>query len=306
MKYIYSIAASIALLCVFIGGYCILEEREKILSFNLLKENEYRECKDILLITDEDEVSINKDDVFIEYDTSGKANIEQFAYKCKRNRIEKKVGKDDLVRVVVPKGKRVNIIFSDSTIMYVNAGTTVVYPAVFSQDKREILVDGEVYLDVKKASSWPFIVKTEFFEIKVLGTQFNVCAYKGDLSAAVALVKGQVQVETIQEEKMILSPNQLLKIENGEKTIEKDIDIFGYICWVQNLMLLKNNKVGEVFDRLARYYGCNIIYDGSIENLLVSGKLDLQDDVKDVIEMVCQSVFLRYEIDDKNNILILK
>ena len=63
----------------------------------------------------------------------------------------------------------------------------------------------------------------------------------------------------------------------GEKTIEKDIDIFGYICWVQNLMLLKNNKVGEVFDRLARYYGCNIIYDGSIENLLVSGKLDLQD-----------------------------
>ena len=306
LKYIYSIAASIALLCVFIGGYCILEEREKILSFNLLKENEYRECKDILLITDEDEVSINKDDVFIEYDTSGKANIEQFAYKCKRNRIEKKVGKDDLVRVVVPKGKRVNIIFSDSTIMYVNAGTTVVYPAVFSQDKREILVDGEVYLDVKKASSWPFIVKTEFFEIKVLGTQFNVCAYKGDLSAAVALVKGQVEVETIQEEKMILSPNQLLKIENGEKTIEKDIDIFGYICWVQNLMLLKNNKVGEVFDRLARYYGCNIIYDGSIENLLVSGKLDLQDDVKDVIEMVCQSVFLRYEIDDKNNILILK
>lgn len=53
-------------------------------------------------------------------------------------------------------------------------------------------------------------------------------------------------------------------------------------------------------------HGCNIIYDGSIENLLVSGKLDLQDDVKDVIEMVCQSVFLRYEIDDKNNILILK
>ena len=96
LKYIYSIAASIALLCVFIGGYCILEEREKILSFNLLKENEYRECKDILLITDEDEVSINKDDVFIEYDTSGKANIEQFAYKCKRNRIEKKYnGKKD-------------------------------------------------------------------------------------------------------------------------------------------------------------------------------------------------------------------
>ena len=111
LKYIYSIAASIALLCVFIGGYCILEEREKILSFNLLKENEYRECKDILLITDEDEVSINKDDVFIEYDTSGKANIEQFAYKCKRNRIEKKVGKDDLVRVVVPKGKRVEYYF---------------------------------------------------------------------------------------------------------------------------------------------------------------------------------------------------
>lgn len=308
LKYKYSIVASIALFCGLIGAACFVMEREKTLSLSLLEIPEYQDCREVLLITKEEQVSLDGDDVFIEYDKSGKANIDQLAYKSKKDEIQKKPGMDDLTHVVVPKGKRANIVLSDSTIMYVNAGTSVVYPTVFSSDKREILVDGEVYLDVKKASSWPFIVKTEFFDIKVLGTQFNVCAYKEDTSAAVALVKGQVEVETGQKEKTILAPNQLLKAEKGEEmfiTVEKDIDAFGYICWTQNIMLLKNNKIGEVFDRISRYYGCNIIYDKSIGDLLVSGKLDFQDSVEDVVEMVCQSVFLRYEIDD-NNILILK
>ena len=69
--------------------------------------------------------------------------------------------------------------------MYVNAGTRVFYPAVFKKDKREILVEGEVFLEVEKDPSRPFIVKTNRFEVKVLGTQFNVCAYKEDAFTSV-------------------------------------------------------------------------------------------------------------------------
>ena len=62
--------------------------------------------------------------------------------------------------------------------MYVNAGTRVFIRQSSKRIKREILVEGEVYLDVAKDPSRPFIVKTNSFDVKVLGTQFNVCAYK--------------------------------------------------------------------------------------------------------------------------------
>ena len=66
----------------------------------------------------------------------------------------------------------------------VNADTRVIYPAVFAKDKREILVTGEAYLDVTPDSSRPFIVKTNAFNVKVLGTQFNVCVYGDEPKAS--------------------------------------------------------------------------------------------------------------------------
>ena len=61
----------------------------------------------------------------------------------------------------------------------------MIYPDIFEERKREILVEGEVYLDVAKRKDCPFVVKTREFDIRVLGTSFNVCAYREDEAASV-------------------------------------------------------------------------------------------------------------------------
>ena len=209
-------------------------------------------------------------------------------------------------QIVVPKGRKVDITFSDGTKMYVNAGSRVIYPALFAKDKREIVVEGEVYLDVQKDPSRPFIVKTKEFEVKVLGTQFNVCAYEEDSEASVVLVEGKVEVQTeTGNEKTTLAPNQLIAVSEGGTSV-KEVDVFEYICWKDNMMLLNNRTVGEVVERLSRHYGRSIVCEADVENIPISGKLDLREETEDVVNILCQSLYLAYHIDENNRIVLTK
>lgn len=302
-RYILSVAASIAIL-LSIGLYFLMDtEKEPAMSLALLENTTSLSGDEIVLIESEEKLQL-KDESSIRYNEEGKSNAEEHVVK-KETAAEKKEKKEEINQIIVPKGRRADITFSDGTRMYVNAGTRVFYPAVFKKDKREILVEGEVYLDVKKDPSRPFIVKTNGFDVKVLGTQFNVCAYKEDASASVVLVDGSVEVNAGKNEKSILSPNQKIEI-NDKGTDIKEVDVFEYICWKDNMMMLSDRKVGETLDRLSRYYGRTILYNEEIGNIPISGKLDLRENMEDVINILCQSLFLEYKTDANNNILISK
>lgn len=259
---------------------------------------------EIVLIESKEKLQL-KDESSITYDVDGKSNVEEHVVK-KETAEDRKEKKEEINQIIVPKGRRADITFSDGTRMYVNAGTRVFYPAVFKKDKREIIVEGEVYLDVAKDPSRPFIVKANGFDVKVLGTQFNVCAYKEDASASVVLVDGRVEVSSGKSNKSsMLSPNQMIEI-NDKGTDIKEVDVFEYICWKDNMMMLNDRKVGETLDRLSRYYGRNIWYNEEIGDIPISGKLDLMENMEDVINILCQSLFLQYQTDEKNNIIISK
>ena len=303
-RYILSVAASIAVL-LSVGLYFWMDMKKGVsMSLALLENNTSSlSGEEIVLIESADKMQL-KDESSIRYDVDGKSNAEEHVVK-KETTEEKKENKEEINQIIVPKGRRADITFSDGTKMYVNAGTRVFYPAVFRKDKREILVEGEVYLDVKKDPSRPFIVKTNGFDVKVLGTQFNVCAYKEDASASVVLVNGSVEVNSGKNNKSILSPNQRIEI-NDKGTDIKEVDIFEYICWKDNMMMLSDRKVGETLDRLSRYYGRNIWYNEEIGNIPISGKLDLRENMEDVINIICQSMFLQYKTDANNNIIISK
>lgn len=303
-RYILSVAASIALL--FSIGFYFWMERDEDTSMSLaLLESQIPTLSgdEIVLIESADKMQL-KDESSIRYDAEGKSNAEEHVVK-KETAEEKKEKAEELNQIIVPKGRRADITFSDGTKMYVNAGSRVIYPAIFKKDKREILIEGEVYLDVTKDPSRPFIVKTNGFEVKVLGTQFNICAYKEDPSASVVLVNGRVEVKTAKDDKSILSPNQMIEIHDQGTEI-KEVDVFEYICWKDNMMMLNDRKVGETLDRLSRYYGRTIWYNEEVGNIPISGKLDLRENMEDVINILCQSLFLQYRTDANNNIIISK
>ena len=303
IRYLASSVAAAVVLLLAIGCYFwMVGDDKSSLPLALLEEKSIDSLPDdeIVLVENGSWVQL-KNGATITHDNIGKPSVKDS--QIKKKVLATKTG--NLNQIIVPKGKRANIIFSDGTQIYVNADTRVIYPAVFAKDKREILVTGEAYLDVTPDSSRPFIVKTNAFNVKVLGTQFNVCVYGDEPKASVVLVEGRVEVENDKHVKEVLAPNQMIELGNKGVSI-KEVDVFEYICWKDNLMQVNDRKVGDVLNKLARYYGRTIVFDKEIAEIPLSGKLDLRGSLEDVVEIICQSLFLRQETDKENNIIILK
>ena len=204
----------------------------------------------------------------------------------------------------IPRGMNKLLVLPDSSRVWLNAESTLQYPESFDGKKqREVYLKGEGYFEVTKDAEHPFMVKTDALKTQVLGTSFNVCAYREDEAASVVLVRGSVEVTTENKSKVRLAPNQLVDIK-GNKTQVRKVDVSEYISWKDNLLLLHQRPVGDVLKKLERYYGCKIRYDAEITTLSLSGKLDLQTDITNVMDNLCLSLSLHYTINDKDEIYV--
>ena len=192
----------------------------------------------------------------------------------------------EYAQLVVPKGKHTKLILSDGSSIHVNSGTRVVYPRVFSRQRREIFVDGEIYIDVRPDRKSPFIVKTGKFDVEVLGTAFNVCAYKEDSFAEVTLVRGAVKLTDSRKGTMELSPDQKARIDDGRLSGKQTVEAWKYTAWTDGLLILEGEPLTRVLDRLERYYGDDITTAGLDVNPLIRGSLDLNCTLCEVLERI--------------------
>lgn len=197
-------------------------------------------------------------------------------------------------QLIVPNGKRSTLILEDGTKVWVNAGSRVVYPVAFAGGKREIYVNGEIFLEVTPDKKRPFVVKTKEMEVQVLGTSFNVTAYETDRSASVVLVNGAVVIDTKDKENVCLTPNNMFSYHEGESNI-KEVDVNNYILWREGLYTYKSENLSIILDRLSRYYGKSISYKQDIAALKCSGKLDMQEDLEVVLDGLCQTAPVKYK-----------
>ena len=186
-------------------------------------------------------------------------------------------------QLIIPKGKRSVLTLSDGSKLWANAGSRVVYPSEFGKDKREIYVDGEIFVEVAKDASKPFFVRTKDMSVQALGTSFNVMAYESDALKRVVLVSGIVKVETKESKGAILNPNTMFQFQGGdEKIIPVEADT--YISWIKGLYLFRNERLGVVFERLSRYYGMQIECSPEAAMIRCSGKLDLKDNIEEIMK----------------------
>lgn len=198
-------------------------------------------------------------------------------------------------QLIVPKGKRSTLRLSDGTHLYVNAGTIVTYPSEFVGNRREIYVNGEIFIDVKPDANRPFIVRTSDVNIEVLGTKFNVLAYDTDENKQVALASGSVKIISDKKEKeIILKPSQMYQYNNGCSSVA-NVDLIKYTAWVNGLYYFESERLDNVMRRLSRYYGKSITFDEKIASLKCSGKMDLKDNLLDVLNGLTFSFPIKVE-----------
>lgn len=159
-------------------------------------------------------------------------------------------------------GTVTSVELPDHSTVWINSGSTISYPVIFRNGKREVRLTGEAFFDVESDSKHPFLVRTDSgLDVVAHGTQFNVSAYSDEKEVETTLVEGSVSLLLGGEVKCQLDPGEsglystydnLLRIKHVN-TIEKT-------AWTQGKIIFRNAPMEEVFDRLGRRYNIDFIF----------------------------------------------
>ena len=161
----------------------------------------------------------------------------------------------------VPYGAKTRMELPDKSVVWLNAGSTLKYSQDFGKKNRQLFLEGEGYFEVTKNPANPFIVNTEQISVKVLGTEFNVNAYKEEKQLNVTLLHGSVQMTTIyQPDKVvILAPGQRAVIDKVANTVVvKETEVSQSIGWTQGQLTFDEELFGQIVRRLEREYNVTI------------------------------------------------
>jgi len=166
----------------------------------------------------------------------------------------------------IPNGKRFDVLLSDNTHVFLNSGSTLRYPINFIKgQKRQIYLTGEAFFDVETDSENPFIVSTETMDIQVLGTEFNVSAYPGDLHSNTVLVEGSVRLSNTENSSsakksdIILKPGYKAEWNTREATLEfVEVNTDIYTGWMDGKLIFRRLTFEQIISRIERYYDVKI------------------------------------------------
>lgn len=201
-------------------------------------------------------------------------------------RTEHKKGLDQLI---VPFGKRANIILSDGTRVFLNSGSSLKFPALFNDKTREVTLEGEAYFEVTPDKDKPFFVNTEAFNVKVYGTKFNIQAYSSDESSNIVLVEGKVSMNLAKTEnspEIFLEPNQQGSISKGEANfvINQIENPSLYTAWIEGYLSFNNDDIINVLRRVSRYYNVEIETALPEKREKIYGKLVMKENMERVLD----------------------
>lgn len=192
-----------------------------------------------------------------------------------------------LNKLVVSYGKRAHVTLCDGTKIWANAGTVLLFPTRFEDKKREIYVDGEIYIDVTPNPEKPFIVKTSDMGIKVLGTSFYVSAYRKDAEKSIVLVTGKVEVAASNGETVRILPNDRFR-QSADRYVVDKVNVEDYGSWKDGQLSFRNTELSGILKQLSRYYNVKIVYDKQ-RPITCSGKLNLDDTIEQLLNTITET-----------------
>ncbi|MHA4845010.1 FecR family protein [Flavitalea antarctica] len=192
--------------------------------------------------------------------------------------------------LATPLGGQFQVTLADGTLVWLNSGSTLRYPTVFVGDDRKVEITGEVYFEVAKDPLHPFKVTinspshgTE--EVEVLGTEFNINAYKDEPMVRTTLINGIVNINSAKG-RIQMKPGQQWQngIAENDKLIS-NVNLEEVIAWKNGNFQFENAEIKDVMRQLARWYDIDVEYKGVVSQHF-DGTLSRNVNILKVLEML--------------------
>ena len=206
----------------------------------------------------------------------------------------------------VPAGQRAEITLVDGSHVWLNANTTLTFPSRFTREARSVRLRGEGYFDVKTDKGCPFYVKTDRFDVRVWGTEFNVRAYPDQGIFETALLEGSVEILKPGAGKgVFIQPDERLFLREG-KMMRAPITHFNHFLWRKGIISFDNEAFPELVKKLELYFDLTIeVRNKRISNYRCTGKFRTKDGVEHILKVLQLSNDFKFKIDDKKNVIVI-
>ena len=209
-----------------------------------------------------------------------------------------------LQTITTPYGAKTKYILPDSSIVWLNSGSTFSYSLRFGKTRSVNLV-GEAFFEVVKGSK-PFIVNTEYGNVEVKGTSFNVKAYTDDNDFETTLIEGIVafSVKDSENEVTLKPGEQIEKTENGY--VIKPVETKYFTSWKEGKLLFNREPFPSFTKKLERWYNVKIEYNNpKLDELWYTGTIEMES-ISEVMEMISKAAPVTYHFDNKTRIFTIK
>jgi ferric-dicitrate binding protein FerR (iron transport regulator) len=203
--------------------------------------------------------------------------------------------------ITTPKGGQYQLILADGTKVWLNAMSSLRFPAVFKGVERQVELTGEAYFEVAKNKAMPFIVKSGFQAVRVLGTHFDVNAYTDESSIKTTLLEGSVEVSN-QYAKTIIAPGQQSVSGDQGGLLKREVDTEKEVAWKNGIFSFDGDDLKTIMRQVSRWYNVDVSYSGTISDEKFHGEISRFSNLSDVLKIL---ELYQVHFEQKDNNLIV-
>lgn len=207
--------------------------------------------------------------------------------------------------IVVPRGSNFKLTLSDSTVVWLNAESSIQFPVKFSGYERKVAITGEAYFDVAHNKQKPFVVDVEGTQVKVLGTEFNINSYKKGDGVYTTLVEGKVAVNNQFGNSVVIAPNQQAISSRSTEVEVVEAKLDEVLGWKRGKFVFEDRALEDILDELSRWYNFKVFYEAEeLKTFEFTGDLDQYKDVNQLLLLFEKTKAVKFMV--KENVLLVK
>ncbi len=214
-------------------------------------------------------------------------------YLTKENTAMPQVANETYTTISTNYGQNSKVILPDSSVVWINSGTTLSYNTNFAVNDRKVKLIGQAFFQVARNENMPLTVSCNDLKVKVLGTKFDVYAYPEDRNIRVVLESGSVELLKSNDQSTVqmLKPGEKAEFDTENRKLSiSNVDVYNYTSWKDGILIFKDESMANVLEKLKRRYNIDIeVKDKKIFQLIFNATIvnESVDEIFDLMKFTC-------------------
>jgi ferric-dicitrate binding protein FerR (iron transport regulator) len=208
--------------------------------------------------------------------------------------------------ITTPAGGQFMVTLPDGSNVWLNAASSLRYPSRFEGKERHVELHGEAYFEIFKNKNSPFTVTAENTNIKVLGTHFNVMAYKNEPAVATTLLEGSVSLSAKNAHALLVPGQQAIAEFNSENIILREVNVEDAVAWKNGYFSFRKQNIRAAMNKIARWYNVDVEYNGNVNNKFLGGTVSRLENITELLNYIELTGIAKFKIEGRRIIVICK